>query len=84
MKSGDPEVIVRRFHELELLLLESPPESSELEMLGPRHSVYDTNGIPRVNSELVPWAHRKKVDSEEKFKNWPESYLNQQKEDSHG
>jgi len=83
MKSGDPEVIVRRFHELQLLLLESPPKSIELDMFGPRHSVYDANGTPGVNSGLVPWANSKMGDSEEKLKNWPESYLNQQKEDTH-
>ena len=83
MKSGDPEVIVRRFHELQLLLLESPPKSSGLDMFGPRHSVYDANGTPGVNSGLVPWANSKMGDSEEKLKNWPESYLNQQKEDTH-
>jgi hypothetical protein len=36
-----------------------------------------------VNSGLVPWANSKMGDSEEKLKNWPESYLNQQKEDTH-
>jgi D-glucosaminate-6-phosphate ammonia-lyase len=80
MKMGDTEIIVSRFQELKNLLVDCPPDSSAANTLGPRHSVYDANGIPKVNTSAVPWAYRKFGDREKQLKNWPENYLKKQKE----
>ena len=54
MKAGDPEIVVRRFQEQQHLLDNDPPESSETNNLGPRHSRYDDHGIPRIHPKRVP------------------------------
>ena len=75
MKSGDPERVVSRVQELQNLLVDCPPDSSEENKLRPRRSVYDEKGIPVVNPDCVSWAYRKSGDREDQLKSWPERYL---------
>ena len=81
MKAGDPEIVVRRFQEQQHLLDNYPPESSETNNLGPRHSRYDDHGIPRIHPKRVPWTYHRSGDREEHLKGWPEKYLREETPD---
>lgn len=76
LMDGDVEIIISRFHEAMNELRLSKKEETPND-LGPRHSSYYSDGIPGIDTDMVPFEFETDRPSahETELLDWPDRYL---------